>query len=118
MKENLLFFSKVNNLHKNKILQIDDLLRLFNCLDLRDKEMMKLSSGEKQKIKLVRAFLKDPKIMLFDEVSNSLDEENKNQLYSKIKESIERGKLIIWTSHIKDEESILGCTKKINLEKS
>ena len=39
-----------------------------------------LSGGEKQKLAIIQALLKDPKILLFDELTSSLDYESKIEL--------------------------------------
>jgi ATP-binding cassette subfamily B protein/subfamily B ATP-binding cassette protein MsbA len=58
---------------------------------------LKLSSGEKQKIALARAILKNSPIMLLDEVTKSIDYESKKSIYETINKLEE--KVIIAVTH-------------------
>jgi ATP-binding cassette subfamily B protein/subfamily B ATP-binding cassette protein MsbA len=61
-----------------------------------------LSSGEKQKIALARAILKNSPIILLDEVTKSIDEESRkaiNQVINKLK----KDKTIIIVTHNNNE---------------
>ncbi|MFH1832553.1 MAG: ABC transporter ATP-binding protein [Candidatus Levyibacteriota bacterium] len=70
--ENLMVFAYLYNVsEKNK--RINKLLDAFEAQSLKNKEFHNLSSGEKTKIFLVKAFLNYPKIILLDEPTSSLD---------------------------------------------
>lgn len=57
-----------------------------------------LSSGEKQKISLARILLKNPKIILIDEVTNSLDYKTTKEIYECLNE-LSNNKTIIIIDH-------------------
>ena len=61
-------------------------------------EQMKLSGGEKQKIGLLRLLYKQPKLMLLDEPTSSLDDSTKSNLMSYLN-SIKDERIIIITTH-------------------
>ncbi len=61
-----------------------------------------LSSGEKQKISLVRVLLRNPKILLLDEVTRSIDKESKKEINQCIL-SLKNKKTIILIDHDFDE---------------
>ena len=57
-----------------------------------------LSGGEKQRISIARAMLKDAPIILFDEATANIDPENEDKLRLAI-EKLTRGKTIIMIAH-------------------
>jgi ATP-binding cassette subfamily B protein/subfamily B ATP-binding cassette protein MsbA len=59
---------------------------------------LKLSSGEKQKITLARAILKNTPILLLDEVTKSIDAESRRSIHNTIK-SLKGEKTIIIVTH-------------------
>jgi ATP-binding cassette subfamily B protein/subfamily B ATP-binding cassette protein MsbA len=75
---------------------------------------MTLSSGEKQKIALARAILKNSSIILLDEVTKSIDIESKESINQVIK-SLKNEKTIIWITHnideIEEESNIIYLKK-------
>lgn len=69
-----------------------------------------LSGGEKQRISIARAILKDAPIIILDEATSSVDPENEHELLGAIKE-LTKGKTLISIAHrlttVKDAEQIL-----------
>lgn len=53
--------------------EIDSLLKCFNLLELKDQKLAMLSSGERQKVFVSRAFLQQVKLILLDEPTNHMD---------------------------------------------
>lgn len=72
-----------------------------------------LSSGEKQRIGLARAFLKDAPILILDEPTSNLDTLNEAEILKSIKENCS-DKSIILISHRKSTTSI--CDKTLELK--
>lgn len=72
-----------------------------------------LSSGEKQRIGLARAFLKDSEVLILDEPTSNLDALNEGEILKSIKENCE-DKTIILISHRKSTTAI--CDKVYKLE--
>ena len=58
-----------------------------------------LSGGEKQRIAMARALANDPEIILADEPTGNLDEENETIIFNYLKELSEKGKCVIVVSH-------------------
>lgn len=67
---------------------------------------MLLSGGERHKLAIARALYRDPKVLIFDEATESLDRENFEFIISLIKELHRGGKGIILISHNRDTISI------------
>ncbi len=75
-----------------------------------------LSSGEKQRIGLARAFLRDGDILILDEPTSNLDTLNEGEILKAIKENCE-SKTIILISHRKSTTSICNRTYKLENKK-
>lgn len=84
---------------------IDEYLDKFNLSYLKDKYPSALSGGEKNRIALIRALLNDYKIILIDEVTAALDEENKT-LVLKMLSELKNTHLIIFATHDETATSI------------
>ena len=97
---NLLFpLETLNLLSKNiKIRKCQDLLSLVG-LENKEKQIVnKLSGGEKQRVAIARALVNDPKVLLADEPTGSLDESNGVEIMNIIKNISEKS-LVIMVSH-------------------
>lgn len=58
-----------------------------------------LSGGEQQRVAIARALANNPNIILADEPTGNLDEENEKYVLSKLKKMSEAGKCVIIVSH-------------------
>ncbi len=74
VKQNLIVYGKLYNVDdlENRIDYLSDQLRLT---DLLDKITGELSSGQKNRVSLAKALINDPKVLLLDEPTASLDPE-------------------------------------------
>ncbi|WP_138206454.1 ABC transporter ATP-binding protein [Haloimpatiens lingqiaonensis] len=72
-----------------------------------------LSGGEKQKISQLKAFVKDPNVIILDEPSSALDKESINYLKRYLKD-IKKDKIIIMVTHDKNMLDI--ADEVINLD--
>ena len=70
------------------------------------------SGGQRQRLILVRAFLKDPKIFLFDEATSALDHQTEEMVNENI-ERISRDKTVILVAH--KENSFRVCDRLVRL---
>lgn len=90
VEENLKIVGADQNFQK-----LIEVLHLANLLNKKAKE---LSGGEQQRVAIARAIQKDPKIILADEPSASLDPETKTVILKLLK-SLSRKRLVILISH-------------------
>ena len=58
----------------------------------------RISGGQKQELELQRALYNDPKVVIFDEATSSLDLENENKIIDEIF-AIDRSKTLILVTH-------------------
>lgn len=73
----------------------------------------RLSGGQRQKINIVRALVKDPKIIILDEATNALDINSEENFLSVIN-NIKKDKIIIFIAHSKKIENF--CDEKYTVE--
>lgn len=93
-----------------------DLLDVFNLNTLKNKEASKLSSGETQKVAIVRALSFSPKLLILDEPTANLDKTAKLELINILKRYNQQGNTIIVVTHDHNFfDNLKG--KKIILEK-
>lgn len=72
--------------------------------DMLDKNIVQLSGGEKQRVALLRNLQFLPDVLLLDEITSALDEENKQAIKLLIEDLVvEKGVAAIWISHDKAE---------------
>ncbi|HUY27926.1 MAG TPA: ABC transporter ATP-binding protein [Candidatus Binataceae bacterium] len=97
--ENLLVFARLYNVPRRRE-KIDELLEMFGIADLRDKPVVRLSSGENTRVGLAKAMLNDPRLLLLDEPTAYLDPEiawQVKELMMRVQR--ENGTTILYTSH-------------------
>ena len=73
----------------------------------------RLSGGQRQKINIARALVKDPKIIILDEATNALDINSEENFLSVIN-NIKKDKIIIFIAHSKKIENF--CDEKYTVE--
>lgn len=85
-------------LYENDRDKISKYLEEFNCNIPLDIKVKYLSGGEKQRLAILRSYIKGGDIFLLDEPTGNLDKENSTAIMNLIK-SISKDKLVIIVSH-------------------
>ncbi|RMN16268.1 hypothetical protein ALQ63_00639 [Serratia plymuthica] len=81
-----------------------DLARFGLAENKLKKSVNELSGGEKQRISLIRNLQFMPKVLLLDEITSALDEENKRNVNEIIHQLVsQHGVAALWVTHDKDE---------------
>lgn len=93
--ENLTVYDNLNIYGSTNI---DDLLKELDISELKKRLVKHLSGGEKRRVSIGRAILKNPKVLLCDEPDASLDEENRENIYNILKK-LSKNMLVIVSSH-------------------
>lgn len=77
---------------------------IFGIAELADRPFLKLSSGEQRLVLLVRAFVKDPELLILDEPFHGLDDDNRQMVTDIIEAFCKRqDKTLIMVTHYLDE---------------
>ncbi|MDR0200472.1 MAG: putative bacteriocin export ABC transporter [Streptococcaceae bacterium] len=84
--------------HEKRILMKEMLEKVHLNHSLRTK-IYSLSGGEKQRVAVARALLKESKIILADEPTGSLDKNNRDKIIKLLKEQVEEGKTVVIVTH-------------------
>lgn len=80
----------------------DEYLKRFELYDRRLSKIEDLSKGNQQKVQFIATILHDPEFIILDEPFSGLDPINTNLLKEIILEMKQRGKVIIFSTHLMD----------------
>ena len=97
----ILPIEKDNISYRKKRNMAISLLRRLNIYTLKNKKINELSGGQKQRVAIARGLINNPRIILADEPTGALDEENSKNILEILKEINREGKLVIVVTHSK-----------------
>ena len=117
LKSNIILsapFKEFNESNYRNAVEMSGLTKVINKLKNQDETFLgengdKISMGEKQRVGIARAIYRDSEIVIMDEMSNFLDEQNKKQIIKNIHDHF-KNKIVIMVSHDMD---ILNYSDKI-----
>lgn len=106
--QNLMYFGMLKGC-KMKFLSafIPQLLEKFNLKNLGKERVVNLSGGIKQKVMLLVTLINNPKILILDEPFNNLDEVERKNMYSLLKD-ISKNSIIILSTHLVEEIALIS----------
>lgn len=83
---------------KNDILYAKSIMEKLDILKFKDRQIGQLSGGQLQKVLIARALFSNPKILILDEPTASIDSKTKKEIYELLKE-LNKEKTILIVSH-------------------
>lgn len=102
--ENLDFYGKLYDCsEKTRKENIEYYLRMMGMWEMRNQSVVKFSKGMRQKIAIARAMIHNPRLLVLDEVTASLDPESSKVVIDLILKFKEEGKTIFLNTHNLDE---------------
>jgi len=98
-REGLKVFSLLYGVRNHKE-RVSALLEEFNLMELVDKKIGQLSTGEQMRLGVAKAFVNNPRLLLLDEPTSSLDPPTARHLRARILQLIKESRgAVLWTSH-------------------
>jgi sodium transport system ATP-binding protein len=98
------YFGRLYGLDEDRLhREMDQIFATLEMNDFRDRPCEKLSTGMKQKVSIARTLIHDPPVMIFDEPTVGLDVMTARTIVSFIRHCRERGKTVIFSTHVMSE---------------
>ncbi|MCX6807653.1 MAG: ABC transporter ATP-binding protein [Patescibacteria group bacterium] len=94
---------KINDKQLEAVAKLARIDKFYSRLDKKFETLIgengvKLSGGEKQRVSIARAMIKNPKILIFDEATSSLDVESESEIHKAIM-AASKGRTTILIAH-------------------
>jgi sodium transport system ATP-binding protein len=98
------YFGRLNGLEEAALKKrLDEIFERLDMNGFRDRRCDKLSTGMKQKTSIARTLIHDPQVMIFDEPTLGLDIMTARTIIEFIRECRQRGKTVIFSTHVMSE---------------
>lgn len=108
-EEIIKYYADLYGIPKEKFLERkEELFEILGINDFAKQRIAKLSSGMKQKVSIARTMIHDPQVIVFDEPTQALDVITARNIIKLIKDSRDKGKTVIFSTHIMGEVSLLS----------
>ncbi|MFV0380064.1 MAG: ABC transporter ATP-binding protein [Anaerorhabdus sp.] len=92
-----LLYTKLNKKERKE--RISKILEKLDLIDKRKLKVKYLSGGQRQRVAIGRALINNPKIVLADEITSSLDDENTEMVFNCIMNNIDSDVIFIAVTH-------------------
>ena len=98
------YFGQLYEMNEDKLqMRMEGIFERFQMNDIRNVLCSKMSTGMMQKVSIARAIVHDPPVLIFDEATSGLDILVAREVLRTIEQLADKGKCIIFSSHIMTE---------------
>jgi sodium transport system ATP-binding protein len=98
------YFARLNGMEEQKIDErIKEIFDRFDMNGFKDRKIDKLSQGMKQKVSIARTIVHDPDVLILDEPTLGLDVITSRNIIEFVKDSKQKGKCVMFSTHIMHE---------------
>jgi len=98
--DQLQYFAQLKGISKKDAAKaVDAWLNKLGMHEYKEKKLETLSKGNQQKIQLITAVIHNPDIVILDEPFSGLDPVNAMMLEEVVKEEMQKGKIVLFSSH-------------------
>ena len=107
-REMITYFGKLYGMDSQLLkIRVEELMSLMEVTPFADRKCDKLSSGQKQRVSICRSIVHDPPVMIFDEPADGLDIIAAGTIMDFIKSCRDRGKCVLFSTHVMREAETL-----------
>ena len=100
-RENIAYFAQLSEVPSLDLKRrVDAVIDRLDIDSFANQRAESLSSGQKQKVAIARAIVHDPSVLMFDEPTSNLDVLASREVREFMVESKERGKCVIFSTHV------------------
>ena len=100
-RENIAYFAELSGVLDGELeRRVGAVLERLDMVSFADQRAESLSSGQKQKVAIARAIVHDPLVLMFDEPTSNLDVLASREIRNFMVESRDRGKCVIFSTHV------------------
>ena len=107
-RENLVYFGALYHLSPpDREQRAKEIIALLGLEDIADRTVETYSSGQKMNLAFGKALINDAPLLILDEPTNTLDVPSASELRAVVRDLNEKGKTVIYTTHIMTEAETL-----------
>jgi sodium transport system ATP-binding protein len=100
-RENIAYFAELSGVRDGELSRrVNSVIDRLDMASFANQRAESLSSGQKQKVAIARAIVHDPEVLMFDEPTSNLDVLASREIREFMVESRERGKCVIFSTHV------------------